>query len=68
MYVEKKEGPMSLHTTTELIERLRELNKKFLAGTMMPQEREEAKDVTVVLEARGYTVQRGKRKGLRIHK
>ena len=55
-------------TTTMLIERLYELNKKFLDRTMTKQEQEEAKDLTTVLEARGYRIQRGKRGGLRIHK
>jgi hypothetical protein len=55
-------------TTTMLIERLQELNKKLLARTMTKQEQEEAKDLTAILEVRGYRIQRGKRGGLRIHK
>jgi hypothetical protein len=55
-------------TTTMLIERLHELNKKFLAQTMTKQEQEEARDLTAILAVRGYRIQRGKRGGLRIHK
>ncbi len=58
---------MRRQTTTEIIERLQELNKKFVARTMTRQEQEEAKALTIILGVRGYSVQRGKRGGIQIH-